>query len=143
MLVQLSSEQVAEYWDYIKYGIEEALIPTVGLHDERMSHVLEAIMYGKMIVWISADKTTKIIGGIVVTTLRTDELSGTKSLLIYALYSTDSSVSAWSEGLAQLTAYAKNEKCHKILAYSNVPEIIKYVESIGGSADLRLLILPL
>lgn len=143
MLVQLSSDQVANYWDFIKYGVEEAIIPTVGIHDERMSEVLESIMLGKMVVWVSANKDTKVIDGVVCTVLQTDELSKTKSLLIYSLYGTESMRSSWSDGLEQLQKYAKTEGCHKILAYSNLPEIISYVEHIGGNADFRLLILPL
>lgn len=143
MLIQLSSEQSAEHWEYIKYGIESALLPTVGLHEERMSNVLESIMLGKMVVWLSVSKGTREIEGLVVTALQTDELSTTKSMLIYAVYGINSAQSSWPEGLRQLTDYAKSEECHKILAYSNVPEIINYIKSIGGNTDLRLLILPM
>ncbi len=146
MLIRLASDQVARYWDFIKDGLEEALPPVVGMQPERMSNILTAIMVDEITVWLSVEETETAneITGFIATSLNTDKPSGTKSLLLYAVYGvmtcTDKS---WSEGLKAMKKYAKTEGCHRIVAYSDVPSIIKYVERIGGEAKYRLLSIPL
>ena len=146
MLIQLLPEQASKYWMDIKWAIEESLPPVVGMQSDRMSNILKSILTEEVIVWLSVEKGANgnIINGIVLTNFVTDVISGTKSLLIYCIYGYGNvHQQGVLDGIVALQKFAKSRKCNRILAYSDVPSIIKLVEGLGGETRYRLLSIPL
>jgi len=145
MLVRLTGEQASRHWEFIKQGLEAALPPVVGMQSDRMSNVLTSILIGKMVIWVSVQKDKdNLIDGFAATTFTFDEHSKTKALFIYAIYGINaSSYDSWISAVETLRKFGISEKCHRVLAYSNVPSIIKFVESVGGEAKYHLLSIPL
>lgn len=146
MLIKLSVDQIADNWNFIRPGLEIALPPTVGSVANRMSNIFTSLLTGRLEAWVSVEKAEKRneITGFVITQLLNDDISGTKSLLIYAVYGlSNSSQVSWEEGLKTIQDYAHKNTCHRIIAYSEVESIIKFVQSKGGKAQYRLLEIPI
>lgn len=143
MLIRLLPEQAAKHWEDIKIAIEESLPPIVGMQSDRMSNILKAVLTDEIIVWVSAEKD-KNISGIVLTTFTYDKPSGTKSLLLYCVYGYgEINRNSWIEGAETLKKFAISQGCNRVIGYSDVPSIIKFVESIGGETKYKLLSIPI
>lgn len=144
MLIRLTGEQASNYWDFIKEGLEAALPPVVGMQSDRMSNILGAVLSGSLTIWVSTNKEKdNTIDGFCATSINTDAISGTKSLLIYAVYGINSVDQSWKNGMKTVREYAQGQGCHRILAYSDVPSILAMVERLGGDTKYRLISLPL
>lgn len=139
MLIRLLPEQVANCWEDIRVAIEASLPPVVGMQSDRMQNILEALLLEELIAWISVDKD-KVVDGVVVTSFMVDKNSGTKSLLLYCLYGYGEICrSSWEEGVETLRKFAKHSGCHRVIGYSDVPSLIKWVEKVGGETRYRFL----
>ncbi len=139
MLIRLLPEQAASYWDDIKGAIEVSLPPVVGMQGDRMQNILTALLLEELITWISVDKE-KVVDGIVVTSFVLDKNSGTKALLIYCLCGYgETSKTSWEEGVETLRKFAKSSGCHRVIGYTDVPSLIKWVEKVGGETRYRFI----
>lgn len=137
MLTKLLPDQIAKFWDIIKYAVEESLPPIVGESSGKMQRILTSCLDGSLEVWISYIRTESAtkIEGIVVTEFTYDKSSGTKNLLIYCLYGYENiNKDSWLQGLVTLKDYAKGRGCNQIVAYTEVPQIIELVKKLGGEA---------
>jgi len=88
MLTKLLPDQISNFWDIIKYSVEESLPPIVGDHPDKMNRILSSLLCGKSECWASYNRqgdNTKF-EGIVLTKMLYDDASDTRNLLIYCLY---------------------------------------------------------
>jgi len=146
LLTKLLPDQVSKFWDVIKFAIEESLPPTVGENPDKMNRILSALLDGRAQCWVSHEDYVegRRFEGVVVTQIITDGLSGTKNLLIYCLYGYDIvSNDSWKSGLKALAKWAISKKCSRIIGYTDVPKILKVVETLGGEAKYTFISLPL
>jgi len=142
MLTKLTPEQVSNFWDVIKYSIEESLPPTVHDHPDKMNRILTSLLCSQMDCWVSYEfnGNDRKLEGLAITKFLYDNASDTKNMLIYCLYGYDNiSRSAWAEGIKSFLKYAKFHKCSKIVAYSEVPSIIEWVKRVGAEATYTFL----
>lgn len=137
MLTKLTPEQIANYWNVVKYAIEQSLPPIVGDHPDKLNRILAAALSNKVDVWASyVRKETTTFEGIVLTKLLYDDASDTSNLLIYCIYGYEEiSKSSWPEAIKSLIKYAKSKGCSFITAYSDVPVVITNAKRMG--ADTR------
>lgn len=140
MFIKLLPDQVASFWDVIKHAIEESLPPIVGDGTDRMNNILSAALCDKLDVWISftIEGNVKKINGVMTTRISTDDISGSKSLLMYSLYSySDSNVdqSYYEEGLKLLAKYANGRGCSRIIAYTDLPYLIDVAKNLGSDTS--------
>ena len=146
MLVRLTPDQVSDFWAVLEGYIEGALPPVVGDNQDRMKNILVSVLSGTMDCWasFSRDKSTGIsVNGVVVTTIIHEENSGTKDLMIYAVYGIESMLrGTWEEGYAALAKWAKVNGCSRITGYTNVDSIIRTVRRFGGTADQTFITVP-
>ena len=130
-------DQIANFWDVIKYAVEESLPPIVGDHPDRMNRILASLLCGKTECWASYNKNESSIRfeGIVLTKIIYDDASDTRNLLMYCLYGyEDVNKESWFEGVGILAKYAKSKKCSKITAYTEIPYMIDMAKMLGGEA---------
>ncbi len=138
MLTRLTPEQVSNFWDVIKYAVEESLPPITGEHPDRMNHILSALLSGKAQCWASYARIGEVgkFEGIVLTRILVDDLSMTKNLLIYCLYGYEEvEEGSWLTGLKALIKFAKSRNCSRIIAYSEIPYIIKLASKLGAETN--------
>jgi len=141
MLVQLLPDQVAKYWEQIKYAVHMSFPPTVEKEEVDMNKVLENLLGGNLVAWASVDRETKKIVAIVTTTFLEDVCSGTRNLLIYSLFGIADRIGKknWTDGYETLMKYAKSKGCKKIVAFTRVDVIKKLAVHYGGEADNTLI----
>ncbi len=146
MLTRLTPEQVSNFWDVIKYAIEESLPPITGNHEDRMNRILASIMSGNTQCWASYVKDGEggKFEGIVTTEIVTDVPSGTKSLLIYTLYGYSLvEKESWKIGFDALRKFALSRNCSAIIGYSKVDHLIKIADRLGADTSYTFISFPL
>jgi len=136
MLTKLLPDQIAKFWDVIKYAIEESLPPIVGEHPDKMNRILTSLLCNKTECWIRYRKEDKtIFEGIALTRFLHDDASNTKNLLIYCLYGYDKTTDeTWTESISLLCKYAKKHKCSDVVAYTDIQYMIDKAKQLGGEA---------
>jgi hypothetical protein len=143
MLVRFLPDQVAKHWEEIKGAIKISAMD-LGEGPEELNKILDKILCGSMICWISVDSNTKQFDGVLTTTILENDIKECKNVLIYSLTSLgNTSIESWNEALKTLQEYTKGIGAKKLIAYSKEPLICRFVQSIGGNCDFRLLELPL
>ena len=144
MILRLLPEQISEQWDIIKPTIEESLHSAC--EDVDTNEVLTSLLNASSQCWVSsrkADNGGNIIEGIIITVITRNLFGEGRSLLIYSLfgYSMDTK-EAWRGGAEALALFARSNGCSRITAYTDVPSLIKLAENLGGTANQRLISIP-
>ena len=145
MLLRLLPEQISEQWDIIKPTIEDSL--RSACEDADMNEMLTSLLNASSQCWVSSRKATNggnVIEGIIITIITKNMFGEGKNLLIYSLfgYSMDTR-EAWRGGAKALALFAKSNQCSRIVAYTDVPSLIKLVENLGGTANQRFVSIPI
>ena len=139
MLVRLIPEQISQFWDMIKYALENSPPISIEVRDENwINSMLTQSMNGSIEIWAYYDKDGDSVRfkGFVITSFEIDKFVKQKSLLIYYVFTfRDIGMDAWIEGLKTLKKYAKSRRCSRVLAYSNVQNIINISKRLGGDVD--------
>lgn len=146
MITLLLPEDVSRHWDIIKFAIEESLPPTVSDHPDKMNNILAGLLSGKAQCWISHSMNgqIRVFDGVVVTKILYDDVSNTKSLLIYCLYGYNKvPKESWLQGLQALAKWAISKGCSSIVGYSDNPAIFRVVERFKGEAKYTFIRIPL
>lgn len=136
MLFRLLPDQVAAYWPSLRDKIEEALPPICNGHIDRMENLLQAVLQGRLDLWVVYKKEDNRIEmyAVMLTSLLDDDVSRTKNLLIYALASLKPiPEDVWVSGIQAIISVAKSRKCDKILAYTCIPAIARLAEQRLGA----------
>lgn len=145
MLIRFTPEQVTKFWPAIEPGIAMALPPGISNNPEAMNNVLASILVGSSDCWMSYERNADgnaVVNGTVITQITKDE-SGTRNLLLYAVYGIGiANVAQWREGYEVLKKWAIANGCANIVAYTEVPELCNIVTRLGGNANWRYAILP-
>jgi hypothetical protein len=137
MLTKLIPSQVAQFWNVIKYSLEQSLPPIAGDSPERMNRILASCLSGTSDVWVSYERTDDNVkfNGIAVTRILFDDVSYTRSLLIYSLFGYGKfETREWLLGLKSLADYAKSKRCSQIVAYTDNQQIVSLVKRLGGES---------
>lgn len=119
MLVGLPSKKIAETWDIFKEIIRSSVPTSPEVLPDRMQRLLYAALTGRIQCWLlfEEDGSDEFYGGLV-TRVSVDDLSGQKSLLIYALATFKHAPREVREkDFATLRSIAKGWGCPTISAY--------------------------
>lgn len=149
MLIQLTPEQIASNWDFLKTCIVTNM-PMQRDHKQLDNNVLLALLGGSMQCWVEANQTMQNdepkteIRAVVVTQILEDELSETNSLLIYSLVGLNNmfDFTSWRKGLLTLAQFGRLAGCSNILAYTGNESILTFMRRLGANDSQRVLILP-
>ena len=110
---------------------------------------MNSIITNKAHIWVEHLPDAKLqvsnIRALAMTNFIYDQVSDTKSLLIYALYGNFMSEEkrSWVEGYNSLRIFAKANDCISIVAYTNLRQVVKLVNSLGGDTTTTFIQLPL
>lgn len=136
---KLLPDQIAAFWDVIKYGIEQSLPPITYDHPDKMNRILSAALSGRIDVWAEyvRDETERArFEGIVLTCKLYDEPSGTKNMLVYCVYGYNPVDSgSWARTMRVIAKYAKEKGCSQLIAYTSVPKVISICKELGANTD--------
>jgi len=141
VLVKLLPDQVSDNWGEISGAIRQALPSFVANSDRSMVNILKSILADDMQCWIlySSDDARESIYAVLTTKIELDEISGSRCLLIYSFYATKPLTNHLViSGFETLKKFASSVRCHKIIAYTNIPKMERLWESLGGIAETKL-----
>lgn len=138
-MTKLTPEQISQFWDIIKFAIEESLPPLVYDSPDKMDRILAAALSDRIQVWASyvkqKDRPTKF-EGIVLTQVLYDDPSNTHNLLIYCLYGyNEVDKLSWLIGLGVIAKYALSIGCSQIVGYTKVPYLINIANQLGADTE--------
>lgn len=142
MLIRLTIEQVATYWPDIHKAVQLSLPPIMKGEGARMNKILESLLIENAQCWVSVDRESKQMDGLVTTAVIEDTLSGAKSLMIYTAYGYSPTLAvSWKEALHTISKFAKSQGCNRLLGFSNEKAILKRAKALGWNLDYTLLTL--
>lgn len=134
MLVCLLPEQVSSLWNNIKAKLVERMPPITVNGPMELAKVYESLLSGIMQCWTYVDEDRII--GFVLTTVTTDWCTNARSLLIYAVFSVDSTKKEYFEdAYDSLRRYAKSQGCKHIAGFTDIPQVKRIVELLGGNTS--------
>ena len=141
MLVEMLPEQVADGWKLLERVIKEGLPPFVDKSDDKMNNILMSILTRKLICWVSyQDQNDVQVDTIMLTSVIVDEISQTRSLLIYCINALRIMTSEiYEDAIGKITKYAKSMRCSKIVGYISDEKLVKLVEKYNGDCSYRLM----
>jgi len=142
MLTKLTADQISKFWDIIKYAIEGSLPPIVGESPDKMNRILSSLLSYKTQCWASYKRDNEAVRfeGLILTRILYDDATDTKNLLIYCLYGySNVDAKSWIDGLLSISKFAKSKGCTQVIAYSDVPYVVRLVEKLGGEAKYTFL----
>src|SRR6056297_1406603 len=147
MINKLTIDQISSIWDYVRFAVDEALPPTASTQRQRLSNILTALMSGVMECWAVYEKDEEdkkiILYAVILTIINSDECSGSKQLVIYALATIQEGPRRlWKKGITSLVEYARSKGCERVVGYTNVESIKTFIRAVGGEAEYTLLSLP-
>lgn len=130
---------MSRYWEDIKRHLVYSLSPQFGSDEEALSNILESLLNGNSQAWILIKG--KDVYAMSITTFGIEEATKTKNLLIYSLsgykYVPED---LWKKAFSTLIAFARNNDCEKIVAYSSVSVVISIAKKLGANTDISLLV---
>lgn len=119
MLVNLPSKKIAETWDTFREIIRRSIPTDPAMLPDRLQRMLYAALTGRLQCWLlyEEDGSDDFYGGIVTRT-SIDDLTGQKSLLIYALATfKQASRAAREADFISLKRVAREWGCQYVTAY--------------------------
>ena len=141
MLIRLTSDQVSNFWEIIKYSFEQAAPPTVLVSPDHATNLLEDLLVGTTDCWISFQRGEKgsKVDGVVITKIVEDDTSKTRNLLIYSLYGYSFvGKDSWIEGLTTIARWAKSKRCYQIIGFTTEDQVVSLVDKMGGDSSVTL-----
>jgi len=147
MLQQIMPEQIPAFWGSLEEMIRKALPVVPGESDGKFNNILTKLLEGVMTCWVAYDDRDgeKVSNGIGITIVVSDDVTETKSLLLYCMATLEGgspSLQSYQEGMVALRKYAKSKGCDRVTAYTNIDYLINVAKSIGGVASYTFISFP-
>ena len=143
MLVKLFPEQIAKHWELIRYSIEKTVPKVPRETEDKLNNILTEMLLETWECWVNYHDTTKRFNAIIVTTILHNNITDTKSLLIYSIYGFGpGDIRAWLTGMATLIKYAKFKDCIRIETYADIDFSMKFLGRYKGSSTHKFITVP-
>ena len=140
--VKLLPEQIATVWPSVTEAIATTLPPTIERLSQHLNGILMQLMSGQMQFWVAQQKDPwpPTVIAFVLTRIEEDSATGTRSLLIYSLYSvTVIEEWMWLGSFRTLKKFALGNNCTKMVAYTQHQHIVDVAEKIGADVSQRVI----
>jgi len=137
-LIKISIDKITKNWELISGQLIKFLPPTVLGSQEQVEYTYSALLQEKMQMWVFVKDNKNY--GVVITQFTGEPGTEIRNLLIYALVGFKPlTEDVLIEGWQTLTSFAKETTCHKIIAYTNIPAVVKMAEKVGAKAEYVLI----
>lgn len=135
MVVRATPDQIIEGWNVYKDAILLSLPPITDKEDVRSVNIYNALLDGRMQLWLGMDEEQEEVLGIATTCIITDPGTLQRNLLIYSLTSMKGDgFDLWKDGLNDMKEFAKLNRCYLITAYTSNEEVLRIVNRLGGNS---------
>lgn len=132
ILNKLLSEQITQFWDYIKYAaVVTNNLSESDIRDEFCNNLLINLLSDKYQCWMGISDDKEIIKGIAITNIYKD-VGEISHLLISSLYVYEATnVQEQLMFLENIKKYAISRCCKDVVFYTSNPSIIKSSDRLG------------
>ena len=131
MVIRLLSLQIPQFWDIIKYALQQVERFGEGEEDERYNRILAALLNDKSQCFIMYSEDEKV-KAVMVTEILEDLITSKRTLNLRCLYAFDVvATSEWTSNFGFLIDVAKAERCYKITYETNNPRVQSLGEGVG------------
>lgn len=134
MLLRLVPEQITVGWDVIRPLIAHTLPPTLRVSQAAMGNILTALLNEEAQLWLLyREEGDGIPRAFIMTTIITDNVAGSKFLLIYSMHGLDTlNIKDYENGVGSLKTFALANECNQVLAYVEDESFIRVLNRVGG-----------
>lgn len=141
MLLQLTTNQIAEHWDELKEHLVHTLGPVEVLDETSLNQILESLLSGNAHAWVVVgDEEPPKVYAMAVTCFSYDVGTNSKSLTIYSLSGYRFiSEELWRDALKTIKRFAAREDCRRVIAYTRVKRIIQVAQGVGGDVGTTMI----
>lgn len=138
MLVQQVPELVNRSWHVYAALIGRSLPPMITKSFDGMANVLRSILMEDLVVWQYQEDNNVIF--VLTTSIVMDHVTMQRSLLIYSFTGMgDVRTSHMEKSLDTLVKYARHNQCDSIIAYSEHPNVVKFMKNNGATTDFTFI----
>jgi len=136
MLIRLSPEQIVFIWEKFRPLFISNLIPKVSSSPETVFKVLQSLLTESLQLWAGIEggegKLEERVFGFIATSIDTDSITQERNLLLYSIFAIKQiPFEAWGSSLKVLEGFKEQNKCKKLIAYTEIPEIVEITKRLG------------
>jgi hypothetical protein len=140
MLVKLLPDQIARYWELIRWGLTEGGREDLLAKKDKLNNILEALLVDRMQCWWyvidDGEKDSKVISS-VITSTQYDYTEKRENLCIFSVFGfEDIDKSWWHDGMQTIENYARGRGYGKLVGYTDNVFLIRLARARGW--DCRL-----
>ncbi|KKN51492.1 hypothetical protein LCGC14_0622330 [marine sediment metagenome] len=142
MLIRLTDKQVSTYWEDVKAHVRYSLPIHMEFNDKAMSNILDGLIKGDTQCWVGLDKDKDPPDPVcmILTAFSTEYATKTKNLVIFSFSAYSHLVDeVYAEGIQVLKQFAAKNKCHRLIAYTQIPRILDVAKKLDGDISTTLL----
>lgn len=141
MLIKLMPNQISQNWPKLRPAVLNALPPIApNLGTDTEINLLTALANDKLQMWAVCKEKSKSVNAVITTEIVEDFATKANHLVIYTLYGIDKMLREdFIDGLKALKKFARDNKCIKIIAYTNIDKVIELAQMLGGTVDWKVI----
>lgn len=133
MIVRLLSIQIPQFWDIIKYAVQQVEKIGIDETEESFNLLFASLLSDKSQCFIKySEELPDRVVGILITEILENRLSGERAIRLRVIYVFKAfNQEDWKNDFKFLTDLAISEKCSKIVFESSNKRIVEVSKSVG------------
>jgi hypothetical protein len=139
-IIQLTGNQVADYWEHIRQ-----VVLTSGGSEDGAQNVLDGLLTDDLqcwAIWREVDEQIDVIG-FLITEMREDCYDQVRTMLIRSIMSYESlSFDDWLSGFAGLSVYARSKGCIAVTSYTTNTYLLELSRGVPTSQVCAYIVFP-
>lgn len=136
------NDMIRRHWHGLSGAILASLPPTAYPDIAVSNNILEEIIRGGVQLWVlthNGDGKTNVTA-VGTTVISVDGPSKIRNLILYSLYGYERPPeSAWRTAMEAMKAFAKENKCAAVLAFTNSTRVLDLADKLGMRRDTTVL----
>lgn len=138
----LTGGEIGERWPIIKSALKLSAMPLADTNEKKLKNILKALLTGRAGCLMTGNMRRPRT--VVITTIVIEEISETKSMLIYCAHGFQKeSAKQYEEILVGLREYANRIGCENIISYISDDKLKEVLQEYGAECNYTLCIYPL
>ena len=138
----LSGGEIGKRWSIIKSALKLSAMPLADTNEKKLKNILKALLTGRAACWMTGNERRPRT--LIVFTIVVEEISETKSMLIYCAHGFEKeSAKQYEDILVGLKEYAVRVGCENIISYIADDKLKEVLQEYGAECNYTLCIYPL
>jgi hypothetical protein len=138
VIALLSPEQVSNGWRDVEYALKASIPVEKGDSPSKFNNILTLLLTNEMQAWASwrpGPEGTPQITGLIVSRILRDDIADSNNVLVYSVYSLDTTRDEWITGMQTFFDYYESKNCTRVVGYTKVESIMKHAKDWGADVS--------